>query len=151
MTNIQVPPGVQAFNLWTYWIVAQLWEGFPKPQFFFHQRNGVFVSTYAEAVPEPFGPSDPDLLDHFRPTIDSLLSGGCLTGKSNHYGNYALVALTEKSFTVLKESPRSLGLGKEDRSLGTLIREAGITHATAAFIDLAVKTLTGGHGSAREP
>ena len=145
MTNIQVPPGVEAFNLWTYWIVAQLWNEFPKPQFFSHQRNGAFVAGNQEAVPEPFGPSDPDLADHFRPTMDWLISNGYLTSKPNHFGIYALVGLTEKSFNVLKESPRSLGLGKEDKPLGALIREAGISHATAAFIDLAVKALTGRH------
>jgi hypothetical protein len=145
MNKIQVPPGVEAFNFWTYWIVAHLWKEFPKSQFFVHQRNGAFVTGNQEMEAEQFGPSDPDLSDHFRPTMDWLLAGGYLTGKTNHNGHYALVLLTEKSFTVLKESPRSLGLGKEDKSLGTLLREAEISHATAAFIDLAVKALTGGH------
>jgi hypothetical protein len=69
--ELEVPDGVKAFNHWTIWIMARLWEEFPRPQFFVSGPGGVHVTSDPTAAGASFGPSEPAAL--FSPTMEWLL------------------------------------------------------------------------------
>jgi hypothetical protein len=137
--EIEVPDGVKAFNLWTIWIMARLWEEFPRLQFFSCVPGGVYVTNDSTAAGSLFGPSEPGLTALFSPTMEWLLAERYLTGKSNCAGHFALVALTHKGFSVLKQIPRSVAPESPvspNKPLGALMREAAIAQGvgTAAAL-----------------
>jgi hypothetical protein len=55
-----------------------------------------------------FGPTEPALASLFRPTMEWLLGERYVTGKTNGAGHFALIALTEKGCSVLRQIPRSV-------------------------------------------
>src|SRR6266571_138366 len=99
--EIEVPDGVKAFNLWTIWIMARLWEEFPRQQFFVSGSEGVYVTNDSAAAGVTFGPSEPELVSLFRPTMEWLLAERYVTGKHNGAGHFALIVLTQKGSSVL--------------------------------------------------
>jgi hypothetical protein len=82
VTKLEVPEGVQAFNFWTILIAARLWDEFPQPQFFVFGPGGVFVTGDQPAAVVPFGPTETEFVEKFRPTMDWLLAHGYVTGKN---------------------------------------------------------------------
>lgn len=144
--ELELPEGVQAFNLWTIWIMARLWEEFPRPQFFMSGPGGVCVTGDSAAAGALFGPNDPPSVQLFRPTMEWLLSERYITGKANGAGHFALVALTEKGFSVLKQIPRSVGSKQpaaQNKPLGALMREAAISQGVGAAATALLKSMIG--------
>jgi hypothetical protein len=143
--ELEVPDGVQSFNLWTIWIMARLWEEHPQPQFFMYEPGGVYVTGDPAVAGAMFGPNDRPSLRKFRPTMEWLLSERYITGKANGAGHFALVALTEKGFSVLKQIPRSVAAqsAAQSKPLGALMREAVISHGVGAAATALSKAMIG--------
>jgi hypothetical protein len=145
MDRVEVSEGVQAFNLWTIWIVARLLEEFPQPQLFVCGPGRVFVTGNHTLAGDAFGPTDPALVQKFCPTMDWLLAEGYVRGKSNGAGHYALVSLAERAMAVLGQPPRSIASPHgSEKPLGALIREAVASKATGAVVTALFKALTHG-------
>jgi hypothetical protein len=143
--ELEVPDGVKAFNLWTIWIMARLWEEFPRQQFFSCVPGGVYVTNDSAAVGASFGPIEPGLIPLFGPTMEWLLAERYVTGKSNGAGHFALVVLTQKGCSVLKQIPRSVAPEapvSPNKPLGALMREATITQGVGTAVAL-VKAMVG--------
>lgn len=127
MLEIEVPQGVQAFNLWTIWIMARLWEEFPRPQYFGSTPTFVHVTSDHRAKPEPIGPQGQKQVEYFTNTLNWLMREGFASGVANAAGAFANVSLTEKGFSILNQVPTALtgkGDGGELKSLGTIMRDA---------------------------
>jgi hypothetical protein len=154
--SLEVPEGVQAFNLWTIWIMARMWERFPRKQFFACEHDRVYATENPAAAPMPFGPSEQQssLVQQFCPTMDWLMAQGYLKGKTNHAGHYAMISLQERSFSVLNQIPRSIAptlTPKAQKSLGALMRDAVVSKGTESLagtlITAMVTAWTGGRSS----
>lgn len=148
MAELEVPEGVQAFNFWTIWIMARLWEEFPRPQSFDASREIIYASNDARNAGTPINPKDFPPTQLLRPTIDWLLSEGFIRGQASGHGQYANVALTTKGFSVLNQVPRSVASKAiESKPLGVLMREALVDHAVGTVAGLIQSMLKPeGHG-----
>ena len=125
---LDVPEGVQAFNLWTILIMARLWDEFPRPQHFITRPSVVMASGDPLVVGEPFGPEAQ--VQIFKDTINWLLAENFVRGVANAAGAYGNISLTTRGFSVLNEVPRSLSSpAAPQKPLGALMREAGVSHA----------------------
>ncbi len=145
--ELETPAGVEVFNLWTIWIMARLWEEYPRRQFFVCGRDRVYATVDPAAAGTPFGPNDPPSVQLFCSTMDWLLADGYLTGKANGAGHYALVGLTQKGFSVLKEIPRAVVPTQspvQNKPLGALMRELVVSQGVSAAATALVKAMTGG-------
>jgi hypothetical protein len=81
MAELEIPEGVQAFNLWTIHIMARLWEEFPRPQYFHNNPNIVFVTSDATVAGTQLGPEGQVAL--FQCTSPGSSGPTTATGKSN--------------------------------------------------------------------
>lgn len=142
--DIEVPEGVQAFNLWTLCIMARLWEEFPRPQWFNSTPRSIQVTSDSQAAGVPIGPEGPEQVPLFAHTLNWLIDEGFATGKGNAAGAFAYVRLTTKGFSVLNQVPRSISTkaaSAANKPLGALIREAAAKHAVDAAATLIQKML----------
>ncbi len=140
--NIEVPEGVQAFNLWTLLIMARIWEEFPRPQWFNSNPKAVHVTSNPSIAGVPIGLEGPEQVALFTHTLNWLIDEGFASGTGNAAGAFAYVRLTTKGFSVLNQIPRSLSAASDtDKSLGTLIREAAVKHTVEAAATLIQKML----------
>jgi hypothetical protein len=143
---LDVPEGVKAFNFWTIWIMARLWEEFPRPQFFNASREVIYATSDQRHAGVQISSADLPPAQLFGPTLDWLLSEGFVKGKANGAGMYAMVGLTTKGFSVLNQVPRSISPkpSEPDKPLGALIRKAVADHAVDAAATLIQKMLLPG-------
>jgi hypothetical protein len=142
--DIEVPEGVQAFNLWTLLIMARMWEEFPRPQWFNSNPKAVQVTRNPSIAGGPIGLEGPEQVALFTHTLNWLIDEGFASGTGNAAGAFAYVRLTTKGFSVLNQVPRSLGLkaaSGSDKPLGALIREAAVKHTVEAAATLIQKML----------
>jgi hypothetical protein len=128
--TLEIPEGVKAFNLWTLWIMARMWEEFPLPQYFCIDPSlfTVHVATDPRTKGTVIGPSGKEQAEIFAQTLDWLLAEGFVAGKHNGLGVFDNMRLTTKGFAVLNLVPDSLS-GKseqETKLLGAMIREATV-------------------------
>ena len=143
--ELEVPDGVKAFNLWTIWIMARLWDEFPRQQFFSCGPGGVYVTNDSAVAGASFGPSERGLTPLFSPTMEWLLAERYVAGKANGAGHFALIVLTQKGCSVLKQIPRSVApeaAVSPNKPLGVLMREATIAQGVATAVTL-VKAMVG--------
>jgi hypothetical protein len=141
--ELAVPEGVQAFNLWTIWIMARLWEEFPRPQYFNTTPSVVSVTSDARVAGTQIGPQGAPQVQLFTYTLNWLLAEGFARGTAHAAGNFTNVSLTAKGFSVLSQAPRSVApqfAAKPEKSLGALMREAAASHVTDAAAKL-IQTL----------
>jgi len=137
--ELEVPEGVQAFNLWTLCIMARMWEEFPRPQFFHSNLRAVQVSSDPQTAGVAIGPEGPGQVPLFTHTLNWLIDEGFAAGKPNAAGAFAYVRLTTKGFSVLNQVPRSISpkaVSEPNKPLGALIREAATKHAVDAGASL---------------
>jgi hypothetical protein len=107
MADIEVPQGVQSFNLWTLHIMGRLWDEFPVPQYFHNNPRTVFVTSNAAVAGHQIGPDGQ--VELFQHTLNWLIQEGFAKGTPHASGNFATVSLTTKGFSVLNQMPCSLG------------------------------------------
>jgi len=146
MTKLDVPRGVQSFNLWAAWIAARLWEEFPHPQFFSVHRDGVHVSRDFRVLGESFGPTDRESVEDFAPSMNWLISEHYLrSGRSGPLdGHFPLVELTERGFSILSEVPTSIASEEgSTKPLGTRMSEAVVSQAPQLVLSQLIKSLFG--------
>jgi predicted ATPase len=78
--------------------------------------------------------------------MEWLLAERYITGKSNGAGHFALIVLTQKGFSVLKEIPRSVVHEPsvlQNKSLGALMRAATIEKSVGVVLETLVKAMIG--------
>lgn len=136
MAKLEVPEGVEAFNLWTLTIMAQLWDTFPQPQWFQSAPDAVLVTPDYRQRGSPIGPTGPEQVALFAHTLEWLIAEGFVRGRVGQGRDFPNVVLTTKGFSVLNHVPDSLPLKSEGdgAALGTRMRAA----LTRAAPDLAV-------------
>ncbi len=142
--TMEVPEGVQAFNLWALWIMARLWEEFPRLVYFNTTPTVVRATSNPALAGDPIGPEGPEQVQLFAHSLSWFINEGFVTGRTNGAGAFANVRLTTRGFSVLNLAPRSLAgrpAGEADKSLGDQIREAVKKHAVDAAATLIQKLL----------
>jgi hypothetical protein len=145
---LDIPDNVLAFNFWTLWTMAQLWDSFPAPQSFNPQRDVMAYKANLGRDGHKIGADEVPSSELLGPTIDWLLSEGFIRGKRGPAGIYEAVTLTTRGFSVLNLVPKSITQKPEDKPLGTLMREAVVQKG----VDLAatlVRTMLLGHEVAK--
>jgi hypothetical protein len=145
--GLEVPENVKAFNFWTLWIMAQLWEEFPVSQRFDAPRDIVaFKAQREHAGGQPIEPGDLPPVELFTPTMNWLISEGFVRGKGlDGRGVYADVRLTEKGFSILNEVPSAVAgrPTQKDKPLGAQMREAAVSMGKDLVIDLVKQMFSG--------
>jgi hypothetical protein len=132
--TLETPSGVEAFNQWTIWVMARLWDNFPNPQHFNCSPVAVTVTGDPGLAGEQFGPDGAEQVPLFRHTMNWLIAEGFLRGKANGFGTYAGISLTSMGFSVLNEVPRAVAEKSEPaaaKTLGVLMREAVVSQTVA--------------------
>jgi hypothetical protein len=141
---LEVPEGVQAFNLWTVLIMARLWDEFPHPQYFHSSPTVVLVTSDQTKAGSPIGQPGPDQVRYFINTLRWLIDEGFARGVAHVAGDFAGVILSKTGFSILDEVPRSVAPKLEaapEKNLGTLMREAAATQLGALAASLVEKML----------
>jgi hypothetical protein len=78
--------------------------------------------------------------------MEWLLAERYVTGASNGAGHFALVVLTQKGFSVLKQIPRSVAPEpsvRQNKPLGALMRDAMIEKGVGAVVEALFKAMIG--------
>jgi hypothetical protein len=137
--RLEVPEGVQAFNLWTLTIMARLWEEFPGPQYFYNSYTTVFVTSDHTVEGKAIGPQGPQQLRFFGDTLRWLMAEGFARGTAQAPGNFAAVTLSRRGFSILDEVPRSIEPKVQtapEKKLGELYKEAAVTQGAVTIAGL---------------
>jgi hypothetical protein len=95
--KLETPAGVETFNLWTIWIMARLWEEFPRPQWFHKATpNIVLVTSNPQVAGTPIGPEGREQVELFRHTLNWLLDEGFARGIAKASGDFPAYPLLRK-------------------------------------------------------
>jgi hypothetical protein len=136
--ELETPAGVEAFNLWTLWIMARLWEEFPRPQYFHNPTpDSVSVTSDHQVAGNPIGPKGHEQVQLFRYTLTWLIDEGFARGLAKASGDFAGVSLTTRGFSVLNQVPQSVAARPElaaQKPLGALMREAVVSHGVGTAL-----------------
>jgi hypothetical protein len=144
MADLEIPEGVQGFNLWTRTVMAHLWDTFPRPQFFQSSPVAVLATPDFRQRGTPIGPEGPEQVALFAHTLAWLIAEGFATGvEGQGTGDFANVVLTTKGFSVLNHVPRSVSEKSDGEGvlLGTRIREAAVRYGPDLAVALVRKLL----------
>lgn len=142
--TLEVPEGVQAFNLWTVTVMARLWDEFPQPQYFCSSPTVVSVTSNSRQAGTPIGPQGVEQVRYFTDTLRWLIDEGFARGMARAGGDFAGVVLSRKGFSILDEVPRALASKPEaapEKKLGTLMREVAVTQIAALAAALVERML----------
>ena len=137
--RLEVPEGVEAFNLWTLTIMARLWEEFPRPQYFHISHTTVLVTSVNTVEGKPIGPEGPQQVRYFGDTLHWLMAEGFARGTARASGDFAAVSLSHKGLSILDEVPRSVDVKAQTapaKKLGELMKETAVTQGGAAIAGL---------------
>jgi hypothetical protein len=143
--SLEVPEGVQAFNLWTLRIMARMWDEFPRPQWFHTKSGSAFATSDPSAQGLLIGLAGQS--EYFANTLNWLIDEDFLAGLATAAGDFRNVRLTTKGFSVLNEIPHSISKVPESKAtqpLGAIIREAVAKQAVDSVASLVQRILLSG-------